>query len=142
MSVPAGSSTLDSNIAVYVFTLDPRRVVAAHLLTEVSFVSAQVLNEYSNVARRKLSKSWQDIAVDVADIRGAVGAVLPILEEHTAAALRLANRYQLSFYDALMLAVALFGGASVFYSEDMQHGMTIDETLRVVDPFRPGALDA
>lgn len=52
------------------------------------------------------------------------------------------SRATSSFYDALMLAVALSGGARTIYSEDMQHGMTIDEALRVVDPFIPGALDA
>ena len=135
MSGPATPSTLDSNVVVYVFTLDPRRAVAARLLTEVDFVSAQVLNEYSNVARRKLSKTWQAIAEDVLDIRRAIGAVLPILEEHTATALRLAERYQLSFYDALMLAVALSGGARVFYSEDMAHDLLVDDTLRIVNPF-------
>jgi predicted nucleic acid-binding protein len=41
----------------------------------------------------------------------------------------------------LLLGVALLGGARTFYSEDMQHGLVIDEILRVVNPFLPGALE-
>lgn len=62
--------------------------------------------------------------------------ILPITVTSHEDAQRIAARYRLSFYDALMLAVALAGGARTFYSEDMQHGLTIDETLRIVDPFR------
>ena len=52
---------LDSNVLVYAFTEDPRTVTARALLARGCTISIQGLNEFSNVARRKLGKSWQDI---------------------------------------------------------------------------------
>jgi predicted nucleic acid-binding protein len=48
----------------------------------------------------------------------------------------LAERYRLSLYDAMIAAAALLAGCATLWSEDMQHGMTLDGRLRVVDPFR------
>lgn len=50
---------------------------------------------------------------------------------------RLRARYQLSFWDSMMTASALAGGARVFYSEDLHHGLLIENRLRVTNPFRP-----
>jgi predicted nucleic acid-binding protein len=129
--------TLDSNVAIYAFTeVGAKAAVAADVIGKADFISVQVLNEFAAVARAKQRRSWSEITEKVADLRSAVTRVLPIAPEANAEALRLAERYRLSFYDALMLAVALRGGARTFYSEDMQHGLVIDDTLRIVDPFR------
>jgi predicted nucleic acid-binding protein len=50
--------------------------------------------------------------------------------------LRLAERYGFSTYDAMIAASALRAGCDTLWSEDMQHGMALDEGLRVVNPFR------
>lgn len=96
-----------------------------------------MLNEFANVAFRKQGRTWPEIARGVADLRSTVGRILPIEELANTDAVRIAARYQLNLYDALMLAVALSGGARTIYSEDMQHGMIIDDALRIADPFRP-----
>jgi predicted nucleic acid-binding protein len=129
--------TADSNIAVYAFSdAGEKSAIAADTLGRIDFVSAQVLNEFTNVAWRKQGRSWPEIASKVADIRATVGRVLPIEESDNDDAIRIADRYRLSFYDALMLAVALKGGARTIYSEDLHHGLVIDDTLRIIDPFR------
>lgn len=38
----------------------------------------------------------------------------------------------------MIVAAALGAGCGTLYSEDMQHGMMLDEGLRIVDPFRGG----
>jgi len=129
--------TVDSNIAVYAFSdAGKKAAMAADVLEKADFVSVQVLNEFASVAWRKQGRSWPEIATTLAHIRSAVGRVLPIENSHNEEAVRIAARYRLSLYDALMLAVALSGGARTIYSEDMQHGLLVDETLRIVDPFR------
>jgi predicted nucleic acid-binding protein len=129
--------TIDSNVAVYAFTeAGLKAQVAADVIGGTDFISVQVLNEFASVASRKQGRSWPEIASKVADLRSSVPSVLPIDESSNAEGLRIAQRYQLSFYDALMLAVALGGGARTIYSEDMQHDLVIDGTLRIVDPFR------
>jgi predicted nucleic acid-binding protein len=50
--------------------------------------------------------------------------------------LRLAERYGLSTYDAMIVASALHAGSDTLWSEDMQHGMVLDEGLRIINPFR------
>lgn len=129
--------TFDSNVAVYAFSdAGAKSRIAADAIERTNFVSVQVLNEFVHVAARKQKRSWAEITAKVAEIRSAVGRILPIEDSANTDAIRIAARYQLSFYDALMLAVALSGGARTIYSEDMQHGLLIDDTLRIVDPFR------
>ncbi|MEZ5742600.1 MAG: PIN domain-containing protein [Sphingomonadaceae bacterium] len=127
--------TIDTNIAVYALTLTEKKVRAREALGVSDFLSVQVLNEYANAARRKLKRDWTEVAGDVAALRSVVGIIRPIREDATLHAVRIAERYQLAFYDALMIAVALANGASVLYSEDMQHGLVIDERLTITNPF-------
>jgi predicted nucleic acid-binding protein len=128
--------TLDTNIAVYAFSRGEKAEAAREILASANFVSVQLLNEYVNVAWRKRRLAWPEIQADLAVIRGAVAAVRAIDQNAHHEGIRIAERYQLSFYDSLMLAVALAGGARTIYSEDMQDGLVIDGKLRVVDPFR------
>ena len=44
------------------------------------------------------------------------------------------ERHQLSFWDALIVATAVQGGAGLLLSEDLNAGQRI-EGVRVVDPF-------
>lgn len=56
------------------------------------------------------------------------------IETH-ALGLGLCQRYQLSVYDAMIVAAAQLGGCTTLYSEDMHHGLVIDG-LTITDPFR------
>ena len=60
---------------------------------------------------------------------------MPLTEATHDEARRVAERYQLSFYDALIVAAALQTDCSTLYSEHMQDGLVIDERLRVRNPF-------
>ena len=134
--------TLDTNVAFYAFSDDPLKAPAARLVLErAAFVSVQLVNEFVNALRRKQNRSWDELTAASARLRRSVPQVLPFDEAAHLEALRLVARYKLGFYDAAMLGVAISAGARTFYSEDMQHGMEIDGTLRIVNPFIPGALD-
>jgi len=52
------------------------------------------------------------------------------------AGLRFAEPYGFAIHDAMIIASALHAGCDTLWSEDMQHGMTLDEGLRIVSPFR------
>jgi predicted nucleic acid-binding protein len=130
---------LDSNILVYAFTADPRAAAAQKLLERGCAISVQALNEFANVARRKLGKSWAEIRDALAAIRTVCTKILPIDLDTHAAALRLAERHGFAFFDALMIAAALQAGSDTLWSEDMQHGMTIDGKMRILNPFRAAA---
>ena len=49
-------------------------------------------------------------------------------------AVEIAKRFQLSFYDANIVASVLLSGAEVLFSEDMHSGMLIDG-IRIQNPF-------
>ena len=50
-------------------------------------------------------------------------------------ATRLAQRYGLSWFDALIVAAALECGCQMLYSEDLSAGQLLAGSLRVVNPF-------
>jgi predicted nucleic acid-binding protein len=127
---------LDSNVLVYAFTDDARAATAQALLDRGCTISVQGLNEFANVARRKLGKSWREIRDDLAAIRTVCPTVIPIDVDTHETALRLAERCGFAMFDALMVATALQAGSSTLWSEDMQDGMLIDGKLRITNPFR------
>jgi predicted nucleic acid-binding protein len=126
---------LDSNILIYAFTNDPRAAKAQTLLTANCATSVQGLNEFVTVARRKLNMSWSEVNQALASLRALLRAVHPIdLATHDLV-LTVAERNNYSLFDALMIASALQAGSTILYSEDMQHGMSINDRLRIVNPF-------
>lgn len=128
----------DTNILVYTVTSDPRKVRATQILRQGGVISAQVLNEFTNVARSKLGHDWADIEYAVAQFHATFDAVLPLTVTTHGAALCLARDHRLAFYDALIVASALGGGCDTLFSEDMQHGRVIDG-LTILNPFREPA---
>jgi len=129
---------LDSNVLVYAFTADPRAATAQALLSRGCVISVQGLNEFANVARRKLGMSWEELGDALASIRTLCPSVLPVSVETHTDALRIAERYGYAIFDSLMIASASRAGCDRLWSEDMQHDMVIDGRLRIADPFRDG----
>jgi len=129
-------NALDTNVLVYLLSADERKVTISKRLLEGDIViSVQVLNELTNVARRKAKMDWSDIARFVENVK-TLCTVTPLTVRIHDEGRRLAERYRLSTYDALICAAALDSGVERLYSEDMQHGLEIDGTLRIVDPYR------
>ena len=85
----------------------------------------------------QFTRSFLEDALAV--LRELCPASLPVGLDTHEAALRLAERYGFAMFDALMVAAALDAGSTTLWSEDMQHGMLIDGTLRITDPFRTSA---
>lgn len=126
---------LDTNILIYAFARDDRRTgKARELIAAGGRLSVQVLNEFVNVSRRKLQRDWSDIGAFLALVRERVEEPSAITGETHRAALSLAERHRMSFYDSLIIASARLAGPSLLYSEDFQHGRTV-EGVRIVNPF-------
>ncbi len=129
-------SFLDSNVLVYAFTTDQRAIAAQALLQRQPIISVQSLNEFSNVARRKLGMGWNEVRDAVSALRTLCQTVLALDVDTHSDALRIAERYGYSIFDALMVASALQASCDTLWSEDMQDGMMIDGRLRIANPFR------
>ena len=130
------ASFFDTNVLVYLASGDAAKADRAEAAVAAGgSISVQVLNELANVARRKMQMSWADTHALLDMLRGLL-TVHPLTVESHEMGLRLAERYGLSTYDAMIAASALHAGCDTLWSEDMQHGMALDEGLRIVNPFR------
>ena len=127
----------DSNVLLYVASADAAKADRAEAaLAGGGAISVQVLNEIANVARRKMRLSWADTHGLLSLLRSLL-TVHPLTLETHETGLRLAARYELSVYDAMIAASALDAGCKRLWSEDMQDGMAV-EGLRIVNPFGVG----
>jgi predicted nucleic acid-binding protein len=139
----SGKVFLDTNIFVYAYDNDEqlkkslaRELIRTAALDGTGIISYQVTQEFFNVALKKNS-----LKMRLEDAQQLLATVFrPLLAVHSSIALfgdaiRLQNRYQLSWYDSLIVAAAQQSGCSVLYTEDLQHGQRFGD-LEVVNPFR------
>ncbi len=132
---------IDSSVLIYLFSKQEpeKRAIAMDLvenqLRGEGVISQQVVQETLNVLRHKLRDS-----VTLTDCRAFLSSVLVPLwkvmptQDLFQRALDVQERYQYSFYDALIVAAALASGCSRLYSEDLQNGQRIG-ALTIIDPF-------
>jgi len=133
---------VDTNVLVYArdaADLGKQATAAAwmkHLWTVAAGrLSVQVLQEYYVTVTRKLDPgmSADEAREDVRDL--AAWRPVRVDESIVESAWRLEDRYQLSFWDALIVAAAQTMGCETLLTEDLQHGLEIDG-LRIADPFQ------
>jgi predicted nucleic acid-binding protein len=130
-----GEDFFDTNVVLYLLSADPAKADRAEELLAIGgTISVQVLNEFVAVASRKLSMSWIEIREVLAQVR-AVCVVKPVTIETHERALRLAERYGISIYDALIVSAALLANCKTLHSEDMQDGQVIERQLTIRNPF-------
>lgn len=133
-AVPA-SFFIDTNVILYLLSADDSKAARAEsLLKQGGHVSVQVLNEFASVARRKAGLSWQEIHSVLGVVRHFC-KVHPLTEETHQLGLLLAEKNQLSLYDAMIAATAILAGCTVLYSEDFQHGMLLGGSVIITNPF-------
>jgi predicted nucleic acid-binding protein len=126
----------DTNVLIYAVTSNDRRSArATDLLSQGGVISVQVLNEFTNVAHRKLRRSWPEIIDVLGSLRVLFPDPRPIGVATHDAALLIARRDGLAFYDSLIAASALEAGCSTLWSEDMQDGRVIGGRLTIRNPF-------
>jgi predicted nucleic acid-binding protein len=126
---------LDTNILIHAFTRGPLQQQARTLLIEGGTIGVQTLNEFALTARRRLGLSWQQLDAAILFIRQRCDGPVPLSLDIHLEGLRLAQRYELQIYDALLLAAALSAGCTSFLSEDMHDGLHIDNRLTIRNPF-------
>ena len=133
----------DSNIFIYLFdpTDDRKRSIAHGLIdsaieTDRGCISFQVVQETLRVVTGKIAKPLapDDAQAFLKHLLLPLWRVMPSAALYTKA-LNLKERWQLAFYDALIVAAALEAGCKRLLTEDMQDGQRI-EGLRIENPFQ------
>jgi predicted nucleic acid-binding protein len=132
-------SLLDTNILVYADAHDEplKQRRAIELITALrgaglAVLSTQVLQEYVNVALRKLRMPPELIRERIAFYRRF--EMVTASADLVVGALDLHAIHSLSFYDALVVQAAIVGGCERLVSEDMQHGALVGG-VRIENPF-------
>jgi predicted nucleic acid-binding protein len=126
---------VDTNVLLYLLSDDAAKAERAEaLLSSRIVISVQVLNEFANVARRKLGLPWPEVEQALIDIR-RFASVQPLMLDTHERGLALAKRYQLSVYDAMIAAAALEAGCTTLASEDFSNGQRFETRLTVRNPF-------
>ncbi len=131
---------LDTNVFVYLFDeTDPSKQKRAESLVNDSLasgtgcISFQVVQETLNVLIRGLGFVSEDARRVLDDVLLPLWQVNPTAELYQNA-ISIRARYGFSFYDSLIVAAALEAGCNRLYSEDLQHGQTIQQ-LTILNPF-------
>jgi len=135
---------IDSNIWIYAFLeSEKERAKQQHILSLLEnipsvstvFVSVQVINEFHWILSRKYGIDDVTIKAKVTKGIAAVANIAPLDFKVYQDAYRIRGKYNVSFWDSLIVASALNNGCTILYSEDMQHGLMIDSKLKVINPF-------
>ena len=131
---------LDTNVLIYsIDGKDPtKQVVAREIVVSAVrgggfLISAQVLNEFSNIALLKLKLSVEEVRKFVSFF-SRIG-VVSLESRWTDAALLLKQRYETQFFDSLLLAAAQENGCDEILTEDLNDGQMYG-SVKAVNPFK------
>jgi len=130
---------IDTNILVYAFLKNDtvRHDLAVKLMSEIIgaeiFVSIQVMSEIY-AALSKNGVGHEEIAEYLSELEERMN-IQPIYFDTVKKCLSLKKKYSYSYWDSLILSSSLESGCTVVYSEDMQHGQVIEQTLTIMNPF-------
>jgi predicted nucleic acid-binding protein len=131
---------LDTNILIYAAAgkedEPEKHARSVDIIRESDVVlSTQVVGEFLHVSRKKYMK-----VMSVAQINSWAESLMlfPSVDIDQAiikAALFVAERYQISFWDAALIAAAERLNAKTVYTEDLSHGQKYG-SVTVINPFR------
>jgi predicted nucleic acid-binding protein len=124
----------DTNVILYLLNDGPKADRAEGILGQGPRISVQVLNEALVNCRRKAGLSWEDTTAFLAGIQSLCVVEDLTIQTHQVGR-ALAEKYQLSVYDAMIVSAALIAGCTTLWSEDMHDGLLVEDQLRVVNPF-------
>jgi predicted nucleic acid-binding protein len=130
----------DTNVLLYLYSGEDvqkreraTELFGQHGRAKLILLSTQVVQEFYAAGSRKLRLPRRELKdavnkfLDLPLVRIGATQIL--------AAIDVEERYQISFWDALILAAAESGGAELVYTEDLNHGQRYGSVL-VQNPFR------
>jgi predicted nucleic acid-binding protein len=136
-------SFVDTNVLIYAEDRDAKSKhdIAKELILELwdsrdGVLSVQVLQEFYVNVTRKLKKPLPTArALDIVE-QYLAWTIIENSGKLLVDAVRLQQKAQLSFWDALIVQAAIDGGCDRLYSEDLNAGQRFGPVV-VVNPFEP-----
>ena len=131
---------IDTNVVVYASDPSDQRKneLAVEILADAFdndkyVISSQVLNEFVNTALNKLKKTDEEVVGHLRQLKTM--RVVPLSAEWLERAIEIRSRYDLQFYDSLLLAAAEALGCDEFLTEDLNDGQMYGN-VKAVNPFK------
>ncbi|MGC9452968.1 MAG: PIN domain-containing protein [Oceanipulchritudo sp.] len=130
---------LDTNILIYACSAAPedagKQRIAEGLILETDFaLSAQVLQEFIANALRNKALGISENGIDATLELSNQVQVLPVTRDLVISATQLRRQFQISHWDATIVAAARELGCHTLYSEDLNPGQNYDG-VHVINPF-------
>ncbi|MCA1760452.1 MAG: PIN domain-containing protein [Bacteroidales bacterium] len=133
-----GNCFIDTNILVYCYTDDEllkQRKALDIANNPDTFISTQVLTELSNTLKKKFKLDWQAVEKVISEVSSDFN-VFVNKPDSIERACQIADKYQYSFYDSLIISAALSCNCKTLYTEDMQDGQIIENSLTIINPLK------
>ena len=126
---------IDSNIFLYAFSDKDisKQGISAEIVKQSHTISTQVVNEVSNNMIKKLNFSNKEIEKFISSCYMQYN-IVDFSKEIFIKASIIRDKYNISYYDSLILSSAINSKCDFLYSEDMQHNQKI-EKLTIINPF-------
>ncbi|MDW7730361.1 MAG: PIN domain-containing protein [Bacillota bacterium] len=135
-------SFIDTNILVYTYDISDHekhekalKLIDRLVLIDTGMISTQVLSEFFTVITRKIA---EPLSVEEAEARVTnlcqIFPVMQVNEMIVLEAIRGVQKYNFSYWDALIWATARLNQAGVVFSEDFSHESYI-EGVRFINPL-------
>jgi len=130
---------LDTNVLLYAASRNPAHLLkktrAIDLIDSKRFgLSAQVLQEfYANAIRKADCKMSPAVALEWIESLEEFPCI-PVDVSLVKSAAAVSETYKISYWDGAILAAAKTIGASVVYTEDLNHGQVYDG-VTAINPF-------
>ncbi len=139
----SGNVFFDSNTLIYAIDSSPegshksaksRRLIRDHIQNGSGVISVQVIQEFYVVATQKIALPLSsDQALEYLNYLSIMEIVKPDYEM-VVTAVHIHKRFQISFWDAMIIQAAASARCDTILSEDLQDGFKING-LRVLNPF-------
>jgi len=128
---------IDSNIIVYLVDNRSKEKTkkAQDFLSPDFFISTQVVSENVNVCLKKLQLN-KETTFDFARRIVNRFRILQITEATLLKSFEISIKYQLSSWDSIIIATAILNNCSIIYSEDMQDGLIVENSVTIINPFK------
>ena len=130
---------IDTNIWLYSLLdtgeMEKTKAAQALIRSSEAVVSVQVISEVCANLVKKAKMPEAEIRKFIEGIF-AKHRVIELDARAFLFASELRDEYSLSFWDSLIVSAAFFAGAENLYSEDMQDGLMVRGTLKIINPFK------
>jgi len=140
---------LNTNILIYALT-EPKaknkekdlrkRSISLKLLAKIFnekdiIISVQILNELHFNMIRKFKLNDELVIKSIEENLFTIALVKDLTVETYTKASQIRKKYNISYWDSLVVASALESGCSTLYSEDMHNNLVIENSLTIINPF-------